>query len=241
LIQFQRLYLAGSNMQLGFTESDRVRLAQVVSAVSNTAKPAVFAKDCNDVQFSGQLLNTTTWAVVATSGDDVGPSIRGTYFVHLRDCKYVRLSGGFYSGALIDGCSIRWITEGVRFNGAELYACSSANPAILSPSGYQKVTFDKATGDFTKHGLVLDGGSDVTMGINVDASNNGAHGVVVRGRSKLRLTGNLSGTSNAGYGMAVHEASQVILDTVTIPTITGTSGDVAIAGLTPGVNPTVAV
>jgi hypothetical protein len=151
------------------------------------------------------------------------------------------LSGGFYSGALLDGCSIRWITDGARFNGAEFYACSSANPAVLSgATGYQKVTFDKALGDFTKHGLILDGSSDISMGINVDVSNN-THGIVVKGRSKLRLTGNLSGSSNAGYGAVVHEASQIILDTVTIPTLTGTYGDVVIAGLAPGASPTVAV
>jgi hypothetical protein len=109
----------------------------------------------------------------------------------------------------------------------------------LSYSAFQKVTFDKAVGIYIKSGLILEM-SRIIIGAYVDVSNNAQHGIVVRNGSTLRFSGLVSGTANTGYGVLVNDGSKVILDSISYPTITGTLGDVAIAGLTPGVVPTVA-
>jgi hypothetical protein len=223
-LEVQRLYIAGSQCQIKAWNGGSYKFSQIITNMTSTTVRAIDARRSDYVYLDTQVRSPTTHVATSKTTEHVGCSSQSTacYF-YIDGVHAAYLYGGVYKGGIIVvNSNLNEVTEGLRAWGAQFLRSRVAT--VYSASGYQKVSFDKATAVAVgATGLYIDG-TWISIAANVDISTNGNHGFGVYGSSFVRCSNGLTGTSNTGYGVLL-VASGTFEFIGTTPTITGSSGD----------------
>jgi len=220
-VYFQRLRFTGKMRMgaLGNGIGANLRLADIVHEGTDTYAFALANSSnvsflCNDPDSPGAIINFNAHkgtVFIGTSSSMLNLS-KGEHYLYGPNVLLGKISADNSSVVIGSG----------RYKQIEADFCTVEIGYQYPASTPIKIDASPASG------ILLKACSATLTVADIDISNSAEHGIELRGSSLEASAAALSGTGNTGAGIYAHSGSKVSYPDGSVPTITGTVGDIAI-------------
>lgn len=217
-IVLQRFRVTGSASLLTISTGSTFQISGVV--YESSAQWTVVARN---FVAAGNPLDPTNPAASLTT-KELGLSHLGSGALSIENTNSAQFVSVISKAAInINGCDSVTGSRGSHYGGDVTVRRSRAT-SFLTTAGYPTTTFDVG-------GLILEAGTDFTMGAGIALNNNPSHAIEVES-SKFKFDGVVVGSGNVGAGLYAKKFANIEITNGSTPTLTGTVGDFTFNGTT---------